>query len=149
MWVSSEIWDSAAEKYRSSIKRGIHIKCVGHLISNKWIDKNSGDERKQFRFRVIKLLTDVEFLEISNILELTSEKKLSSSWNGGSESNFSSDFPNEASQLQSFHHSLNHNKINQQQDFSHSTTASQFVEYPTWDTFSNSQIKLNENDYWQ
>lgn len=78
MWISCEVWDDIATKNKELFRRGSHFKSVGNLISNKWVDKSTGEERKQFRYRISKILTDSEFYEVMNLLDLDSSEKSSS-----------------------------------------------------------------------
>jgi single-stranded DNA-binding protein len=63
------MWNGVARSYNKVIKKGYSIRAVGHLISSKWVDKNTGEDRKQFRFRITKLLRDEEFQAITSSTE--------------------------------------------------------------------------------
>lgn len=77
MWISCEVWDDVATKHKATIRRGSHFKSVGNLISNKWLDKSTGEERKQFRYRISKILTDSEFYEVTRLLAVDSSESTS------------------------------------------------------------------------
>lgn len=69
MWLPSEMWNDAARLYNKFIHKGYHLHAYGNLISSKWIDKNSGEERKQFRFRITKVLEKDIFASAEKYLE--------------------------------------------------------------------------------
>jgi single-stranded DNA-binding protein len=106
MWLPSEVWDDLAKSHLSILRKGSKIRTVGTLLSNKWTDKNTGDERKQFKYRITKLLTEEELKDMSNILEINfdlpaSTASIFSSDGQVSDSNFQSDFPAIDSQVNS------------------------------------------------
>jgi single-stranded DNA-binding protein len=69
MWLSCEMWDDIARTNNQVTRRGARINAVGTLISSKWVDKNSGEERKQFRFRISKLVKDEEHQHLVSCFE--------------------------------------------------------------------------------
>lgn len=103
MWLPCEIWDHAAKTSQELIRKGSTVKCVGTLISNKWTDKVSGEERKQFRYRINKLLTDKEFHDLTTILEVNHDLSIRgrppNSLGSGDDSQFSNDFPDMDNQV--------------------------------------------------
>jgi single-stranded DNA-binding protein len=88
MWISCEVWDDMATNNKAHFHRGGRIKSVGNLISNKWVDKNTGEERKQFRYRISKILTDSEFYEVTKLLDLDSSEESSLDTASGSGSSW-------------------------------------------------------------
>lgn len=56
MWLNAEVWDDQARDNIVNLKRGSKISGVGYLIHNKWVDKATGEERKQFKLRFTKFL---------------------------------------------------------------------------------------------
>lgn len=77
---------------------------VGTLISNKWIDKNSGEDRKQFRLRVKKILTLEDMKAMESVLDMKFDLSVSDNTkafgaDGGVDSNFGNDFPELDSQI--------------------------------------------------
>lgn len=88
MWISCEVWDDMATKNKDLFRRGSHFKSVGNLISNKWVDKSTGEERKQFRYRISKILTDSEFYEVTKLLDLDSSEESSLDTRSGSGSSW-------------------------------------------------------------
>jgi single-stranded DNA-binding protein len=57
MWVQAEIWDKLAEGSSNSLGKGSFLNGVGTMICDKWIDKNTGEEKKMFKLRILKLLS--------------------------------------------------------------------------------------------
>lgn len=181
MWVSCEIWDDMASKYKASIYKGSQIKCVGYLISNKWTDKSTGEEKKQFRYRVTKLLSEKDFYDVANILEVDERSTgivedsiaFDDISRSRGDSNFSSEFPNDSSQLQnpdtksisrsnneskstitksanerSSSNSSGNNNVKGQSP-SRSWTSSAVQKYPTWGDDGNSNQEVQTSDFWQ
>jgi hypothetical protein len=56
MWIQAEIWDKLAEE-SSSLGKGSFLNGVGTMICDKWIDKNTGEEKKMLKLRILKLLS--------------------------------------------------------------------------------------------
>lgn len=164
MWVSAEIWDDSAKLYRSQIKKGGNVKCVGHLISNKWTDKNSGEERKQFRFRISRILSEKEFVDITNLLESDSttnsrtlstedDSSFSTEMSGGnsiqSSTQHRTTLPSSALQKKQFSSLTKDAAISSRSTDSGASRShySSSQSYPTWDTLE--KIPNNSNDFWQ
>lgn len=108
MWLPSEVWDDLAKGHLSVLRKGSKVRTVGTLLSNKWTDKTTGEERKQFKYRITKLLSEEELKDLSNILEInfdlaspSAASSLTSSNSQISDSNFQSDFPAMDSQVDS------------------------------------------------
>lgn len=93
MWLSTEVWDGVAKAAYPNIKKGSVVRGVGHLIHNKWVDKNSGEERKMFKVRMTKLLNSDEFNDISLAFEGTEDRRGSSLGMASSDSGFSAESP--------------------------------------------------------
>ena len=64
MWLSTEIWDDEAKNHFTSLKKGAPLCGTGVLMHNKWIDKQSGEERKQFKLRLLKVMSRNKVEEI-------------------------------------------------------------------------------------
>ena len=71
MWVNVEVWDSAAKDNLKQFRKGSYLNGLGTLIFNKWIDKASGEERKQFKYRLLKIMTADEMMPFSDLDTLT------------------------------------------------------------------------------
>lgn len=56
MWVQAEIWDKLAEE-SNSLGKGSFLNGVGTMICDKWIDKNTGEEKKMLKLRILKILS--------------------------------------------------------------------------------------------
>jgi single-stranded DNA-binding protein len=69
MWLPCEVFDEVAKDNIESFRKGSKIHLVGSLLFNKWIDKNNGEERKQFRFRIKKVLSELQFKKMNTFLE--------------------------------------------------------------------------------
>lgn len=54
--MKTEIWDDLAKSSQGEIRKGATISGMGSLILNKWIDKTSGEEKKNYVLRVLKLI---------------------------------------------------------------------------------------------
>jgi single-stranded DNA-binding protein len=70
MWINVELWDDEARSKRPALRKGAPLAGLGTLIFNKWLDKNTGEERKQFKLRMFKVLSSEA---ISEILEVTGQ----------------------------------------------------------------------------
>ena len=65
MWMNVEMWDTQAKQaMEGSIYKGAKIAGMGHLIFNKWTDKTTGEERKQYKVRILQLMSPEEIEEI-------------------------------------------------------------------------------------
>ncbi|KAJ1431704.1 hypothetical protein B484DRAFT_448223, partial [Ochromonadaceae sp. CCMP2298] len=69
MWMPAEMFDDVAKAALLTLRKGSEVHAAGYLIHNKWVDKASGEERKQFRLRVSKLLNVDEFQAVQDIFE--------------------------------------------------------------------------------
>lgn len=56
MWIQAEIWDKLAEE-SSTLGKGSFLNGVGTMICDKWTDKNTGEEKKMLKLRILKLLS--------------------------------------------------------------------------------------------
>lgn len=101
MWLSAEVWDSVAKAAYANIKKGAVVRGVGYLIHNKWVDKNTGEERKMFKVRITKMLNYETFNDISVAFEGTEDLRTSSHGNAGGDSGFASESPDVADQSES------------------------------------------------
>lgn len=95
MWVSVELWDNEAKAQFSNIQKGQKLNGIGYLIFNKWTDKNSGEERKQFRLRLTKIVSDELMKGLLEPIEEVSgsDNGIDDSWQA--DSNFSGEFLDE------------------------------------------------------
>ena len=94
MWLSVEMWDSFAKENYANIKKGVAIQAVGYIILNKWIDKMNGEERKMYKTRVTKLLTNEERSSMQAIMgDITGDDGSSSGQPIQSDSGFASEAP--------------------------------------------------------
>lgn len=66
MWLPSEVWDDLARENNQFTRRGAQVNAIGNLLSSKWVDKATGEERKQFRFRISKFLNEKDFKMLSD-----------------------------------------------------------------------------------
>lgn len=60
MWINVEVWDAVAKDNIQLFRKGATLNGLGTLIFNKWIDKSSGEERKQFKHRLLKVISKEE-----------------------------------------------------------------------------------------
>lgn len=60
MWINVEVWDAVAKDNVQLFRKGATLNGLGTLIFNKWIDKSSGEERKQFKHRLLKVISKEE-----------------------------------------------------------------------------------------
>ena len=76
MWFSCEAWDNDAKLGLNDgiIRKGGKLAALGTLIQNKWVDKTTGDDRKNFKFRILKFLdkSDIEKLDFDRNFEIES-----------------------------------------------------------------------------
>jgi single-stranded DNA-binding protein len=68
MWLPCEVFNDLARDNIELLKKGLRIHVMGTLLFNKWIDKSTGEDRKQFRFRIQRFIPESQFLQISQIL---------------------------------------------------------------------------------
>lgn len=71
MWIQSEVWDDLASN-GPTITKGSYLNGIGTLLAEKWIDKNSGEEKKSFKLRILKLFTKEKLESLNEVLELPS-----------------------------------------------------------------------------
>lgn len=60
MWVNVEVWDEVAKSNSRKFRKGATLHGLGTLIFSKWIDKGTGEERKQFKHRLLKIMSAEE-----------------------------------------------------------------------------------------
>ena len=60
MWINVEVWDEVAKSNSQKFRKGATLHGLGTLIFSKWIDKTTGEERKQFKHRLLKILSAEE-----------------------------------------------------------------------------------------
>ena len=82
MWINVEVWDNTAKESLQKFRKGAPFNGLGTLIFNKWTDKASGEERKQFKYRLQKLMTADEMAlfndsDIAVTMESDSSSKIS------------------------------------------------------------------------
>ena len=77
MWVNVEVWDEVAKSNSENFRKGATLHGLGTLIFSKWIDKTTGEERKQFKHRLLKILTAEEMTLFDDLG--SSETKIPSS----------------------------------------------------------------------
>ena len=82
MWINVEVWDNTAKESLQKFRKGAPFHGLGTLIFNKWTDKASGEERKQFKYRLQKLMTADEMAlfndsDIADTEENDSSSKIS------------------------------------------------------------------------
>ena len=79
MWVNAEMWDQEAKSNIMSLRKGSSFGGIGYMILNKWIDKNSGEEKKANKIRVLKMISPNELDQIFGPLEevFTSQESIS------------------------------------------------------------------------
>jgi len=75
MWVQTEVWDQLAEDNKSILKKGLYICGVGSMHYDKWLDKNTGEERKTLKLRVQKFITKDQ---LSSLLEIVNKEEIES-----------------------------------------------------------------------
>ena len=69
MWMQTEVWDQEAKKMSGVYGRGSKICGMGTMVLNKWKDKLSGEERKMFKLRILKIMDPDEFKELARVGE--------------------------------------------------------------------------------
>lgn len=101
MWISVELWDELARQNAVQYTKGSMIYGVGYMVQNKWIDKLSGEERKMYKMRLTKTMSNEEFSHVTSIFEDTvkdSEHNERSRVIADSDSAFSVEAPPESDQ---------------------------------------------------
>lgn len=106
MWIQVEVWDELAKKNFELLQKGRRVSGIGALIHQKWIDKSTGDERKQFKLRLLKLIPSSELTELMDTVDdtkafpqLSMAESSSFSSDLQSDSGFSSTSPRQESQI--------------------------------------------------
>lgn len=79
MWINVEVWDRAAKESIQHFRKGASFNGLGTLIFNKWTDKGTGEERKQFKYRMQKLMTADEMALFNDLDAMTVDNSDSSS----------------------------------------------------------------------
>ena len=67
MWLKAEAWNEIA-KEAVEIPKGTKIQVIGKLLVNKWIDKGTGEERKNNVFRITRFLDEQQIEAIDKSL---------------------------------------------------------------------------------
>jgi len=94
MWLSCEVWDNEAREHMEGMKKGAPLAGLAYLIYNKWTDKATGEERKQFKVRFSNILSKEELADMLGSSGVEDLAPLSSGDDGfASDSGFSNDFP--------------------------------------------------------
>jgi single-stranded DNA-binding protein len=99
MWLPCEVFNDLARNNIELLKKGARIHVMGTLLFNKWIDKNTGEDRKQFRFRIQRFIPESQFLQISQILntgEMVTSAPTSSQFSSIGKQPSSKSFPSAA-----------------------------------------------------
>ena len=74
MWLGVEAWDDLAKSIYVDYSKGSKLAGVGLLLLNKWKDKATGEDRKQFKLRLTKVMLEDELRSLlGEIEDLTSE----------------------------------------------------------------------------
>ena len=73
MWINVEVWDEVAKNNSQKFRKGATLHGLGTLIFSKWIDKATGEERKQFKHRLLKIMSADE-MTLFDDLESTEAK---------------------------------------------------------------------------
>ena len=60
MWIGVEAWDETAKGIYLDYSKGSKLAGVGLLLHNKWKDKATGEDRKQFKLRLTKVVSEDE-----------------------------------------------------------------------------------------
>ena len=74
MWLNVEVWDEVAKNNSQKFRKGATLYGLGTLISSKWIDKTTGEERKQFKHRLLKIMS-AEDMTLFDDLESSEAKE--------------------------------------------------------------------------
>lgn len=69
MWLPCEIIDDSALKFKHLIVKGSQITCIGSVVTSKWIDKNTNEERKKFLMKVENILTQDQFQNVLSTIQ--------------------------------------------------------------------------------
>lgn len=64
MWISTEVWDEMAKNNIDFLRKGERIAGLGSLLSNKWVDKTNGEEKKMLKLRILKFMDPEEMNSI-------------------------------------------------------------------------------------
>jgi len=75
------------------LKKDGRLQAVGFLKTDRWIDRNSGEQRRKNNMRITKLLSDEEFLQLTDILNSIDMPARGGDSEDYFDSGFSSDFP--------------------------------------------------------
>lgn len=56
MWINTEIWDDVLKAFPdNAFRKGAALSGKGTLLVSKWKDKASGEDRKQFKLRILEI----------------------------------------------------------------------------------------------
>ena len=70
MWIGVEAWDELAKGVSLNYTKGSKLAGVALLLHNKWKDKVTGEDRKQFKLRLTKVMSEEDLREMVGDLEL-------------------------------------------------------------------------------
>ena len=69
MWVGVEAWDDLAKSIYLDYSKGSKLAGLGLLLLNKWKDKATGEDRKQFKLRLTKVMLEEELRSLLGDIE--------------------------------------------------------------------------------
>lgn len=56
MWLNCEVWDEEAKHQQQYLRKGVPVSALAYMIFNKWTDKTTGEEKKQYKIRITNIL---------------------------------------------------------------------------------------------
>ncbi|TCJ15196.1 single-stranded DNA-binding protein [Parasulfuritortus cantonensis] len=69
-WLTGSVWDRRAEATAKLLRKGARVRVEGRLKEESWADKDTGEEKSEFR-----LVIDDVFLALSRIESVTFKEK--------------------------------------------------------------------------
>jgi single-strand DNA-binding protein len=69
-WLSGSLWDRRAEAAAKLLRKGARVRVEGRLREETWVDKESGEEKSEFRLSI-----DDVFLALSRIESVQFKEK--------------------------------------------------------------------------
>ena len=51
-WLTGSIWDQRAEACVEHLQRGARVHVIGELVQDTWTDRETGDERSEFKLNL-------------------------------------------------------------------------------------------------
>eukprot|EP01038_Epipyxis_sp_PR26KG_P004502 gene4502-6361_t len=128
-WLQCEVWDEVAKKNYLKIKKGNRINGIATLLENKWTDKQTGEEKKKIKIRILNIIDKFELDEIIEpINKIQSINRSFNKYDENTDSNFSVDHPKDEDQIEPFINIKSKNRTFNNNDYNNSNSNNKDIE---------------------